>query len=555
MPPKLFPILIVIVLLAASCRSGPSMVEESPESGLYHIKVWVNENSLIRRSDETKIGNIIKNKFGIVFDYMNAPGNYENQLNMMLAEGSYPEIVTIQDNMTFDKYVRAGALLPLDDFVKAAPDFAEIYKRQIPLWRLSAYDGKLYKWEGRVPTDFETVVEVNDVGVRIDALEQQGWPNLLSTDDYIRFLKQALADNPVTNGRQTIGMVVPFAEPWGMQGISAIMYEKGGTYSMAAGNLGVVWNQKESRFEDMMTNEYVKEGLHFFNKLFREGLLDKESFTDTMAQVQEKLNDGRAISAWYVTWGLLPANQNLIGTGHPERQYINMPIRSPTQLERNEKRQIRLEDTRPFAIFAITNNAKYPDRIKELLAWSKSEEGQLLLQSGVQGEEYDIVDGRRMMTQAYRQALSDMNAAHRIGFGMFSFLGLPLMKSPDGAPYSLQYDPKIREDLQLTPQMREAYKQLGWANSKDYFLQTGEAAHTGVAGTISIDTTSRLGMLHQKLIDFRVEHSAKLIILPESDEQFERMYASFIGEYQKMAPEQVVDEYNRLYREAQARLK
>lgn len=554
MSPKLFPILIVIALLAASCRSDPSMVEESLESGIYRIKVWVDEDSLIQRSDETKIGSIIKNKFGIVFEYMKTPGNYQNQLNMMLADGSYPEIVTIQDNMTFDKYVRAGALLPLDDFVEEAPDFAEIYKRQIPLWRLSASDGKLYKWEGRVPTDFGTVVEVNDVGVRIDALEQQGWPNLLSTDDYIQFLKQALADNPVTNGRQTIGMVVPFAEPWGMQGISGIMYEKGGTYSMAAGNLGVVWNQKESRFEDMMMNEYVKEGLHFFNQLFREGLLDKESFTDTMAQVQEKLNDGRAISAWYVIWGLLPANQKLIDAGHPERQYINMPIRSPTQLNRNEKRQIRLEDTRPFAIFAITNNAKYPDRIKELLAWSKSEEGQLLLQSGIQGEEYDIVDGKRTPTLAYRHASSDANAAHQIGFGMFSFLGLPLMKAPDGAPYSLQHDPTLREELQLTPQVRDAYRQLGWAHAKDYYLRTGEAAHTGIAGTISIDTTSRLGMLHQKMIDFRVEHSAKLIILPENDEAFEQLYASYMGEYQKMAPEQVVDEYNRLYQDAQARL-
>lgn len=555
MPLKLFLSLIVIVLLTVSCRSGSSTDGESPDSGIYSIKVWSSENSLILRSDETKIGKIIKDKFGIVFEYMKAPGNYENQLNLMLAEGSYPEIVTIQDNMTFDKYVRAGALLPLDDFVKTAPEFADTYKSQIPLWRLSAFDGKLYKWEGRVPIDFQTIVEVNDIGVRIDALEQQGWPNLLSTDDYIRFLKQALKDNPVTDGRRTIGMVVPFAEPWGMQGISAVMYEKGGTYSLAAGNLGVVWNQKDNRFEDMMTNEYVKEGLHFFNKLYREGILDTDSFTDKMDQVQEKMNDRRALSAWYVTWGLLPANQILINGGHPGRQYINLPIRSPLQLKRNEKRQIRLEDTRPFAIYAITKNAKYPDRIKELLAWSKSEEGQLLLQSGVQGEEYDIVDGRRMPTEAYRQALSDANAAHRIGFGMFNFLGLPLMKSPDGVPYSLQYDPTLREDLQLTPQMREAYRQLGWANSKDYFLRTGEAAHTGIAGTISIDTTSRLGILHQKLIDFRVEQSAKLIIMPESDEEFERLYASIIGEYKKLAPEQVTDEYNRLYREAQARLK
>ena len=546
---------------ASSAASAPaqSNAQASETAGAskeeYVIKLLTQSPNMPKRSDESEIGKMIKEKFNIVFEYVQSPGNITDKLNLMLAGGDYPEIVSIQDNQTFDKYARAGALLPLDDFVQNAPEFAERYKVQIPLWRMSGPDGKLYKWESHVPVDFENNVEVLDVGIRTDALKEQGWPNLLSTDDYIRFLKQALQDHPTTNGQKTIGMVVPFAEPWGMQGIATSMYEKGGRYSTAAGNMGILWNQVDQKFEDTMTNEYVKESLAFFNKLYREGILDKDSFTDKMDQVQEKMNSGRALSIWYTVWGLAGTNNGLIEAGHPEMQYINMPVRSMTQIERNEKRQIRVEDTRPFGIYAITKNAKHPERIQELLAWAATEEGRVLLQSGVEGVHYTIVDGKRVPTEAYKKVLMDVEAQKSSGLGgMFNVLGYVYTNAPDGVPYSMHLDPNMQDEMQLTPGMREAYTQLGWKNSKDYFLQTGVAAHTGIASSIVIDSNSELGSLHQRMVDFRVKNSAKLIVEPKSDEQFESLYQNVVDEYAKLNPQQVIEEYNRLYQEKNAEL-
>ncbi|WP_141504708.1 extracellular solute-binding protein [Paenibacillus luteus] len=565
-------VMVAFVLLTAACSSGnstplatePSTSPESTSSSTneakvppqeeYVIKILTQDNDQIKRSDETKIGKAIKEKFNIVFDFVQTPGNYTDKLNLMLAGGDYPEIITIRDNATFDKYVRASALLPLDEFVEKSPDFANMFSVQIPLWKLTAPDGKLYKWEGGVPVDFKNYIEVLDIGVRTDVLKQQGWPNLLSTEDYIKFLKQALKDNPTTNGQKTLGMVVPFAEPWGMQGISTIMYEKGGRYTAAAGNMGVIWNQVDKQFEDMMMNEYVKESLGFFNKLYREGILDKDSFTDKYDQFVEKLNSGRVLSSWYVVWGLSTANQGLIDAGHPEMQYINMPVRSMTQMERNEKRQIRVEDTRPFDIYAITKNAKQPERIKELLAWAATEEGRVLLQSGFEGEEYTIVDNKRVPTEAYKKTLTDMDAQRSVGFGLFNFLGNVLTNGQDGVPYTMAFDPIIQDELGLTKEMREAYNALGWENSKDYYLETGEVANTGIAGTVSIDSTSELGTLHQKMVDFRVKNSTNLIIKPKNDEEFDTLYQSVISDYQKLNPDLVISEYNRLYQEKQAQL-
>ncbi len=553
-------LLAMVGVAACSNNSAPSSQSASssgnPSTGNskdpYVIKVLHSTATNIKKSDETDIGKAIKEKFNIVFEYVSFTENELDQMNLMLSAGNYPEIVRLSDNSVLDKYIRAGALLPLDDYLKDTPEFKKRYEAQIPLWRLPAHDSKLYKWENNVPTDYRNNLEALDIAVRIDVLEKAGWPKLLSTDDYIQFLKQAMKDNPTTNGQKTIGMTIPFAEPWGIQGISGIMYEKGGRYSTAGGNLGVIWNQVDEKYEDYMENEYVKENLLFFNQLYREGILDKDSFTDLLPQSTDKQLSGKALSTWYP---VIVDNPTAVKSGHPEWQMINLPIRSKTQIERNEKRQIRVEDTRSFEMYAITKNAKHPERIVELLEWAATEEGKILLQSGIEGQHYKVENGKRVATEEYKNIVNDPTQSSQVGFRMFPFLGYVGTNAPDGVPYDMKMDPVLTDEMTLSPELKNAYTQLGWTDSKQYWRETGEAAPTGIAATIGIDSTSDLGALQQKMVDFRVKNSTKLIIEPKSDEDFEKLYSQTVSDYRKLEPEKVVNMYNQLYQEKLEQLK
>ncbi|WP_214628059.1 extracellular solute-binding protein [Paenibacillus agaridevorans] len=550
-------LLLLAMVWLAACMNNPAPSSSQPSSATsgskdpYVIQVLHSTATNIKKSDETEIGKVIKEKFNIVFEYVSFTGNELDQMNLMLSAGNYPEIVRLSDNSVLDKYIRAGALLPLDDFLTNAPEFKKRYDAQIPLWRLPAHDSKLYKWENNVPTDFKNNLEALDVAVRIDVLEKAGWPELLSTDDYIQFLKQAMKDHPSTNGQKSIGMTVPFAEPWGVQGIAPIMYEKGGRYSTAAGNLSVIWNQVDQQYVDMMENEYVKEGFFFFNQLYREGILDKDSFTDLLPQATEKLVSGRALSTWYP---VSVDNASAIKSGHPEWQMINLPIRSKTQIERNEKRQIRVEDTRSYEMYSITKNAKDSKRIFELLEWAASDEGKILLQSGIEGKHYTIENGKRVATEDYKNIINDPMQSSQVGFRMFPFLGYVGTNAPDGVPYDMKMDPVLTDEMTLSPELKNAYTQLGWTDSKQYWRETGKAAPTGIAAAIAIDSTSELGALQQKLIEFRVKNTTKLIIEPKSDEDFEKLYSQIINDYRKLEPEKVVNMYNQLYQEKLAQL-
>jgi len=555
-----WPVAMSLLLIASACERGNAVPDggaKSAEQSLYTIKVLTaTANPVVKKSDETPVGKVIKDKFNIVFEFIPYSGDYRDKLNMMLASGDYPELLRVERQDLVTKYINAGAALPLDDYLKDAKYFNETNKDSIPYWRLPANDGKLYKWETNVPQDINNFCECNDIAVRNDILKEQGYPKLLSTDDYVELLKKALAAHPTTNGKKTIGVVAPFAESWGMAGVMPILYEKGDKY-ISIGNEGVIFNIKDQKFEDMLLNSYTKESYQFFNKLYREGLLDNESFTDTLTQVTNKVNSGQALAFYYSMWVKDAANKTLDKAGHPELEYVQLPIQTNTMVKEGQKKNLRLETVRPYDSIIITKNAKDPKRIFELVDWASSEEGQILLQSGVEGVHYKRVDGKRVLTDEFKKGFQedpDYLSKQGIGTGMFPFLGLRLLTAKDNQPYNLLNDTAAYDEFSLTKTVAEVYKTLGWANSKDWYKKNGVPAPGGLASGIIIDPASTEGMISQKIVELRVKNSAKLVSA-KSDADFEQIWQDLIKQYQALNPQKVVDKYNELFQQQQAKVK
>ncbi|SCW33205.1 ABC-type glycerol-3-phosphate transport system, substrate-binding protein [Paenibacillus tianmuensis] len=551
-----------LLLFATACGGtgsnlGASGDAPTGERALYTIKVLVTStgNTIVKRSDETPVGKVIKDKFNIVFEFIPFSGDYRDKLNMMLASGDYPEMLRVERQDLVTKYINAGAALPLDDYLKDAKYFNEANKPSIPFWRLPASDGKLYKWEANVPQDVNNFCECNDIAIRNDILKEQGYPKLLSTDDYVEFLKKAIAAHPTTNGKKTLGVVAPLAESWGMAGIMPIMYEKGDKY-ISVGNEGVIFNIKDQKFEDMLLNAYTKESYQFFNRLYREGLLDNESFTDTLTQVTEKVNSGQALGFYYTMWIKDQVNTSLEKAGHPDLGYIQLPIQTNTMVKEGQKKNLRLETVRPYDSIIITKNAKDPKRIFELIDWFSSEEGQILLQAGVEGVHYKRVDGKRVLTDEFKKGYrEDPNYLSKQGIGVgMSFLGLRLLTAKDNQPYNLLNDTAASDEFSLTKTVADTYKTLGWANSKDWFRKNGVPAPGGLASGIIIDPTSSEGMISQKIVELRVKNSAKLV-MAKSEAEFEQIWQDLMKQYQVLNPQKVVDKYNEIFQQQQAKVK
>lgn len=530
--------------VSAPEESGTGEAEE-----MYTVKVFNSSAVKVAKWSDTPIGKVFSEKFNMDLEFIPPPaGDNKEQLGLMLAAGNYPEIVNLEENDIFKQYVSAGALLPLDTYLEEMPNFQEWFKESIPFWRQTAGDGKLYNWNMQIPQDQAVFPENNDLIVRTDLLEQQGWDMPETADEWVAFLKKAKEDNPTTpDGEPTIGMSAPFGESWGMAGIAPVMYEKGQCIQIANG--AVVYDAEQDIFLDMFTHPDTKESFQFFNRLYREGLLDEESFTDKNDQVTAKANSGRALSVWYTVWLSGGANDALREKGWDGMQYITAPIRSNGQAERGEKRVIMTQLTRPFATIAITKNAVYPDRIAGALDYFCSEEGQLLMQSGIEGVHYTIEDGKRIATQEYIDGRMNVeDYATKEGFALGNIFGLAAATSPvDNQPYDLSLTESAISSTRPS-RINEALDQLGWETPLDWWQENAQWKPIGVASGVSVDPQSEEGRKEAMLADFRVKNSARLI-QATSDEEFEKLYEELTAQYSDMDPQTVVDAYNAVYQQ------
>ncbi len=508
----------------------------------YTVQVLVPPTT-IKEFKDTVVGKVIYDKFKINIEPISYAGDIREKQSLMLAANDFNELQSMQREDIVINYIKAGALLQLDKYLPAMPNFTKRYKDLIPYWRLSG-DGKLFKWETNIPRLLESDIEVNDMVVRTDALEAAGWKMPVSADQWVAFLKQAVKTAKDVDGNPAVGVTLPMGESWGLAGLVPILYEKGDTYQ-AASNEGFTYNLKTKLFEDYFLAPPVKDSLKFFNNLHQAGLLDEECFTDTLDKTTEKINKGKAVAAFYIVWTMSGANAELAKAGKENMQYINLPIQSNAQFAAHEKREIRVEASRPFDSWGLTTKAKQPERLLQLFDYLTTDEGQILIRNGVEGVHYTVQNGKRVGTDALNKALTDptYNATQGLGggFGMpqFNLLGA------NGQPLDLTLDQSYIDSKVLTPRAQAAYKALGWKSSKSWYLDNGFFAPSGLSTAVYIDPASDLGKTQTKMVELRLRYSPKLI-LANSDAEFESIWQEAMAAYKKLKPEDVIAEYNRL---------
>ncbi len=487
------------------------------------------------------INQVMTEKTGVSLKYENIVGDQFQKWDLWLASGDYPDIVRL-DAEYVSKYRDAGAIIPLNDLIdQYGSNIKEKWGANLDLLRHP--DGNIYSLYSVNLAEEAPADSTAQFVVQYAVLEEAGFPQIKTLDQLYTLIKDYAAKHPEVDGNPTIGFGAA-ADTWTMN----IFFNNASVYAAGHPDHGNFVIDENNQVKWNITSDNAVVYYKFLNKLFNEGLLDKESFTLTDQALQAKMAQGRVLAAYAPSWFVSGPQASLRAAGMLDRQYAHLPIHvNENVVDRSNAMTAANGGT---AEWVITEKAKNPERIIQFIDFLFSDEGQILTQWGIEGVHYDIVDGKRQQRQDWidkktadpdlqykegMQSESTGGPTSWFGVGHGALLGDGDLATPV-TPESVRknYDEKTLEVL-------GKYGIQTWAD-----LLPPVKKVTGYLWQLQPPTDDEFKRIEQQLDDLR-RKAIPSIVMSKDAADFDAQVAAFRDEAAKIGLEQYEAAYNGIW--------
>ena len=440
----------------------------------------------------------------------------EEKIATMIASGDYADIMFRVD----ERMIEAGALIPLDDLLESdGQDILKAWGTSLNKLRYPA-DSKVY-WIGSPKNRPE---ELTDAGacllVQYDVLEKLGWPEIKTLDDVHQALKDYLAMVPNLNGTSFIPWGI-WADSWGYNQTvnNPALWINGFTDDSDA-----YIDQQTFDVTYFNTTDYFKTYLKYLNTLYNEGMLSENAFITKYDEFNSQVASGRVLATIYNANLMSEPEAALRAAGMPERCYARFPVVLDESIQDRSNVYCESYDNG----VGISVNCKEPELAMKVLNYIASNEGNVLLNWGIEGVHYDVIDGKRVWKDEVKnQYASDPTYRYREGIACLNWWPLyyGAMKLDDGdyaTPVNKEAFYQTADDE--TKKALDAYHVTCWG---DLFDTTGTPTPYGYAWTLVIESGSDADLANTKANTLR-HTEVPNIVMSKTDEDFEANFTSFV---------------------------
>ncbi|MEK3725734.1 extracellular solute-binding protein [Paenibacillus sp. FSL H8-0034] len=392
-------VLCASLVLLAACTNGQDTqpaakapVKEGDStlntSGLPIVKAPLTLNMLAGQSPlhgewkDKLLWKEAEKRTGIHIEWTLVPqANLEEKKNLLLASGEIPDAfygggITSQDMIS---YGQQGVFLPLNDLIdKYAPNFKKI-TQQYPevLKGITSPDGKIYalpKMSTNPTHRLNNKLFLNQKWLDEGSLKMPGTPDELY--QVLKAFKAKDAARVPLGGTDIGGIIRTLTGAWGLQ-------------NRGSSNSYLDYNEKTNELRFFPTDPNYKEVLEYVRKLYAEGLLDSEIFTNTVPILTAKINKG--IIGGFPSINTVPAGQK-------RTDYAGLPqaLKGPygDQLWSGMTSVLQNQGA-----FVITKKDKNPEATMRWADYFIDGEGAVLYWMGVEGKTYEMKDGKYRFVQ------------------------------------------------------------------------------------------------------------------------------------------------------------
>ncbi|MDG0792649.1 extracellular solute-binding protein [Cohnella ginsengisoli] len=394
----------------ASTAAGTNSPQASaqPQEGMYPIanadkpitlKVWTAADPILKyfkNYGEVLAFQEMEKATGVKIEWIHpSAGQLQEPFNLMIASRDLPDVILYPwGNSQFlaggaDKYVKDGVIIPLNEYMKNAPDYAKVLESYPEIKKRVTNDQGEMDYISLMQPDL-TMRTYNGFMIRQDWLDKAGMPMPRSTDDLYKTLK-AFQDKDVNGNGKKDEYISATGMDKGILGIEKLLYPFGAT----AGNDAFI--QRDGKVVYSPADPAFKEGVAYLNKLYKEGLLDPEYMLNDNTKLQQKYTNG-TVSASYssagrvASWapGIQAADANAALAPIPS---LTGPDGKGYWFEGNTA-----NITNPGVSLAITTANKHPAETMAWWNWVFTQAGKMAFNYGKEGVTYEMVDGKPKFT-------------------------------------------------------------------------------------------------------------------------------------------------------------
>lgn len=443
--------------------------EATNKDGVTQIKIlraWNGSSSNAPVAEKDIVNKYLKEKFNTEIVWEFVQGSEVEKLNLLFASGEMPDIIDFPywggnggETGIIKRAAKDGLLAPIDEYIdKYAPKFKEIMYEGCTADFID-FDLNAPEFNGE-----HYIMPRETVANPIEDTQNFAYGLYIRGD-----IAKALNIDPANmnfKDSQDLYKVLSDIKNGGFKDVNgkAVIPASAGARGWMNGcylnewyDGGITEFYKDENGEfnlDILNTKNEDESVLFMRKLIYDGLFDREIFSQENVDFESKLANGSIAVVSYSN-ALLEMDERTLSKSHPEMKYVPMQV-VPNALGDNiTSSNVVMNGRSGSPAFAITKaaNEQTIQKFLEILEFvNTTDEGYNLVTYGIEGETFEMVDGKPKYLPEIQAKLDD-NVKNLTDMGLKANYSIFVVadKKPYGKVENSELDKRKKEAEKVFP--------------------------------------------------------------------------------------------------------
>jgi putative aldouronate transport system substrate-binding protein len=481
----------------------------------------------------------ITKRAGVFLDITYPIGEVSDYVNRIISGKEYPDLIFAK-GAELNSFIEAGTLMDLTPLIDMyGPNIKKLYGRYLN--RLSySYENRSIYTLGSTAVQDESLEPNMGFALQHSVVKELKYPKIQTVKDFEAAITKYKELHPFIDGKPTIGLTM-LASDWYWN----IGLGNGAAFATGApddGNWYIDPYTYEAKYR--FTRPQEKEYYRWLNHMNDIGLLDPDSFVQKSDVYYAKIANGTVLGLIDAKWVYSIGEDRLKAEGNYERTYGLYPVQYDKTTKAAEFRKAGYNGGWGVG---ISTSCKDPAVVIKFLDWMCSDEAQILRNWGIEGENYQIESGRRVLPDEELEKRKSKNYKRDTGVEAYTY-PFPRWGYGKKDDHGESYYPVNSENItksysEIEKEVLTAYGATTW---KELYPQEKEfkVPDWGLAFMINIPAESDLSDRLKKFDEVMRKGLPQAILCKPSD--FDEAWEAIMKELQHSGVEIANEEFTKL---------